>query len=185
MNSMMRNIISNLWPLMKQKFLYIIGVYNYDRVGEAKIRKMYRLYKKGGRLNRYRALRLCNKIRAKYGVIVDPMTKVGKNLYISHCSCIGIGRTAEIGDNCRIYPNVYIAASRPRGAQSGVRRHAKIGNNCSLCVNATILGPVVIGDNVIIGANALVTKDVPSNSVVTGINQIRPLRGEELTFRNE
>ena len=181
----MGNLVMSLLRSIKTKILFCFGIYNYDRVGEAKIRKMYRLYEKGGKLNRYRALRLCNKIRAKYCVNVSPMTKVGKNLFISHCYCIGIGRTAEIGDNCRIYPNVHIVASRPRGAQSGVRRHAKIGNNCSLCVNATILGPVVIGDNVIIGANALVTKDVPSNSVVTGINQIRPLRGDELTFRNE
>lgn len=181
----MGNLVMSLLRSIKTKILFCLGIYNYDRVAEARIRKMYDLYAKGGRLNHYRAIRLCNQIRKQYGVYVSPTTKVGKNLFISHCCDFVIGKTAEIGDNCRIYPNVQIVASRPRGGAPGARRHAKIGNNCSLCVNATILGPVVIGDNVIIGANALVTKDVPSNSVVTGINQIRPLRGDELTFRNE
>ena len=183
MNKFIRKMMQNI----KKHILHILGMYNYDRLAETKIRKMYSLYAKGGRFNKYRAILLSNRIRNKYSIYVYPTTKVGKNLYIAHCFEIGIGKTAEIGDNCRIYPNVHIAASRPRGArdQKGARRHAKIGNNCSLCINATILGPVEIGDNVIIGANALVTKDIPSNSVVTGINQIRPLRGDEMTFRIE
>lgn len=152
---------------------YILGIYNYDRLAEARIRRMYTLYAKGGKWNKFIALRLCNKIRGKYGINVYPTTKVGKNLYIAHCYGIGIGKTAEIGDNCRIFPNVHIASKAIKGG--GSRRHAKIGNNCALCINATILGPITIGDNVIVGANALVTKDIPSNSVVTGINQIRPL----------
>jgi serine acetyltransferase len=49
-----------------------------------------------------------------------------------------------------------------------------------LCSKATIIGPVTIGDDVIIGACAIVTKDVPSHSVVKGLNQIRPKRPEEI-----
>lgn len=176
---------SKLLGRIKSFFLRLIGFYNYDREGEAKIRRMYSLYAKDGIWNKYRAIRLCNNIRQKYGVNVAPTSKVGKNLYIAHCYGIGIGKTAIIGDNCRIYPNVHIAANRPRGAKPGVRRHAKIGNNCMICINATILGPVEIGDNVVIGANALVTKDVPSNSLVIGVNQIRPLRGDEMWAKNE
>ena len=176
--------ISNILNNIKKPILYIFGIYNYDRMAETRIRKMYNLYARGGKWNKYRAFRLSHKIREKYSVNVYPSTKVGKNLYIAHCYCIGIGKTAEIGDNCRIYPNVHIAANKPIGAKSGVRRHAKIGNNCTLCINATILGPVEIGDNVIIGANALVTKDVPSNCVVTGVNQIRPIRGDEMKFKD-
>lgn len=176
-------MINKLIKNAKTCVLHMLGLYNYDRLAETRIRKMYDLYARGGKWNKYRAFRLSHKIREKYCVNVYPSTKVGKNLYIAHCYCIGIGKTAEIGDNCRIYPNVHIAANKPIGAKRGIRRHAKIGNNCTLCINATILGAVEIGNNVIIGANALVTKDVPSNSVVTGVNRIRPLRGDEMKFK--
>ena len=73
-------------------------------------------------------------------------------------------------------------SSRPIGARKG-RRHAKIGNNCILGINSTILGAVEIGDNVIIGANALVTKDIPANSIVTGVNQIRSRVGNEFSSK--
>lgn len=169
---------------IKEYIKYLLGIYNYDRLAEYRIRKMYSLYAKGGKWNKYRALRLSHKIREKYCVNVSPSTKVGKNLYIAHCYCIGIGKTAEIGDNCRIYPNVHIASSKPIGAKKNVRRHAKIGNNCILGINSTILGAVEIGDNVIIGANALVTKDVPANSIVTGLNQIRPRKGDEFLVKD-
>lgn len=158
---------------IKRMLLSFMGVYNYDRRAEQRIRKMYALYAKGGWFNKYRALRACNKIRKDYGINVYPTTKVGQNLYIAHCYGIGIGKTAIIGDNCRIFPNVHIASKNIKGGDK--RRHAKIGNNCVLCINSTILGAVNIGDNVIIGANALVTKDVPSNTLVTGINQMSPL----------
>jgi serine O-acetyltransferase len=61
-----------------------------------------------------------------------------------------------------------------------IRRHPKIGNDCLLCSKATVIGPVTIGDDVTIGACAIVTKDVPSHSAVKGLNQIRPKRPEEI-----
>ena len=158
---------------IKRLLLSAFGVYNYDRRAEKRIRKMYEVYAKGGSLNRYRAIRMCNKIRKDYSIYLYPTTKVGKNLYIAHCNGIVIGKTAVIGDNCRIYPNVHIASKSFKA--DGKRRHAMIGNDCVLCINSTILGPVTIGDNVVIGANALVTKDVPSNTLVTGVNQFQPL----------
>lgn len=173
-----------LLEMFKGYVKHLLGIQNYDREGEARIRKMYQLYAKGGFWNKFRAMRLCNKIRKDYNVNVHPSTKVGDNLYIAHCYSFGIGKTSIIGNNVRIYPNVHIAASKPIGAKGG-RRHAKIGDNCVLGINSTILGPITIGNNVIIGANALVTKDVPDNSVVTGVNQIRPLRGDELISKTD
>ena len=61
-----------------------------------------------------------------------------------------------------------------------IRRHPKIGNDCILGSKATVIGPITIGDDVTIGACAIVTKDVPSHSVVKGLNQIRPKRLEEI-----
>lgn len=163
---------------IKETFKELLGIYNYDEQGRARINKMFQLYAKGGYLNRLRARRLCNKIRHDYCMNISPRTKIGKNLYIAHCYQIGIGITAEIGDNCRIYPNVHIASKNIINAPKGVRRHAKIGNDCILGINSTILGAITIGDDVTIGANALVTKDVPSHTIVTGINQFKPKKTE-------
>ena len=145
------------------------------------MRRMFELYSKGGRFNRFRAKRLCNLIRNTYSITVYPCTQVGNGLKIAHCQGITIGKTTILGDNVTIYPNVQIASSKPIGIKRGERRHAKIGSNCVLCINATILGPVEIGDDVVVAANALVTKDVPANSVVTGLNNIRPRKGNELS----
>ena len=95
----------------------------------------------------------------------------------------GEDTTAEIGDNCKVYP-FFIAMAAVKNDRelinNHIRRHPKIGNDCMLCSKATVIGPVTIGDDVIIGACAIVTKDVPSHSVVKGLNQIRPKRPEEI-----
>ena len=78
-------------------------------------------------------------------------------------------------------------AAKAAGDQERVdnreRRHPKIGNNVVLCCACIVLGPITIGDNSIIGAGAIVTHDVPPNSIVTGVNQIRP-RPADVTFRH-
>ena len=109
---------------------------------------------------------------------------VGKNLYIAHAHGIHIGKTTIIGDNCRIYPNVMIVASvvgdselRDKGE---TRWHPKIGNNCLLGAGSLISGRIEIGDDVIIAAGAIVTKDVPSHSVVKNTNEIRAKRPDEM-----
>lgn len=96
---------------------------------------------------------------------------------------VRIGKTAVVGDNCKVYPFfVAMAAitSDHDRIQKRIRWHAKIGNDCLLGSKATVIGPVTIGDDVTIGACAVVTKDVPSHSVVKGLNQIRPKRPDEI-----
>ena len=66
-----------------------------------------------------------------------------------------------------------------KNALWGGRRHAQIGNDVILGSGCTIIGPVTIGCNCIIGARAIVTKDIPDNSVVIGTNQIRMRREDE------
>ncbi len=73
-----------------------------------------------------------------------------------------------IGDNCEILHGVTIG----NNTQKDRRALAKIGNNVSICAGAKIIGGVTIGDNVIIGANAVVTHDIPSNSIAGGIPAI-------------
>lgn len=161
----------------------ILCISNYDRKVERKFQKMLRLQKKGGFINRKRALWLENKLQEKYQLKISRFAKIGKNFQIRHPMGIRIGKTTEIGDNCKIYP-FFIAVAAVKNDRelinNHIRRHPKIGNDCMLCARATVIGPVTIGDDVIIAACAIVTKDVPSHSVVKGLNQIRPKRPEEI-----
>ncbi len=161
----------------------LLCISNYDRKVERKFWKMRRLYEKGGYINCKRALRLENILQEKYQLKISRRAKIGENFQIRHPMGIRIGPTAEIGDNCKVYP-FFVAMAAVKNDRdlilNHVRRHPKIGNDCMLCSKATVIGPVTIGDDVIIGACAIVTKDVPSHSVVKGLNQIRPKRLEEI-----
>ena len=156
---------------------------NVDRRAEREFWKMRRIYEKGGVINKYRARRIENKLKLKYGLCIFCSVKIGVNFQIRHPFGIRIGRTAEIGDNCKVYPD-FSAMAALKGDherfQNHIRRHPKIGNDCILGSKAAVIGPVTIGDDVTIGACAIVTKDVPSHSVVKGLNQIRPKRKEEI-----
>ncbi|MDO4803447.1 MAG: DapH/DapD/GlmU-related protein [Lachnospiraceae bacterium] len=165
----------------------ILGSENYDRKVERLIKKSIALYHRGGKINRIRALRLHNYIRKNYNCCVPPRVTVGKNLYIAHGRGVNIGKTAIIGDNCRIYPECDIIASivgdSELRAQGATRWHAKIGNDCIIGAHSVIIGPIEIGDDVTIGAGAIVTKDVPPHSVVINTNQIRAKRPDERKTR--
>lgn len=157
--------------------------FEYDRVGERKIKKSIEVWHRGGRLNHLRAKIMWNSIRKHYNCNIFPGITVGKNLRIEHSTWIAIGQTAVLGDNVRIYPRVDITAKVVGDAErieAGERRHAKIGNDVILGNGCMIIGPVTIGDDCIIGARAIVTHDVPSHSVVIGVNQIKPKRPDQI-----
>lgn len=161
----------------------LLCISNYDRKVERKFWKMRRVYEKGGYINRKRAKRMENKLLEKYQLHIPCTVKIGKNFEIRHPDCIGFGPTAEIGDNCKVYPffNAMAALKGDKERNKNhIRRHAKFGNDCILGGKATVIGSVTIGDDVTIAACAIVTKDVPSHSVVKGLNQIRPKRPEEI-----
>lgn len=163
-----------------KRFIYFH--FDFDRVAEAKIKKSIRIYHRGGLLNEYRARFMWYRLQKTYTTSYPPQITIGKNLRIEHCMGTRIGRTAVLGDNVRIYQFVQIIA-KVVGDQAlrdeHQRRHAKIGNNVTLSCGCTIIGPVTIGDNSIIGANALVTHDVPPNSIVVGLNQIRERKASQ------
>ena len=156
---------------------------NLDRRAERRIKKAIALYHKGGIINKIRAKRLHRKNLRDYCCYFSPRATIGKNLYIAHPMGVSIGPTAIIGDNCRIYPYAVIGSrivgDKELRASGERRRHAKIGNNCMLGLGCTIIGKIEIGDNVIVGARAIVTKNVPPNTVVMNVNEIRPKRPEE------
>lgn len=110
--------------------------------------------------------------RKRYNIEIYPECELG-NILIPHCVGIVIGRTAKIGNNVTIMPNVVIGAKySPKESNPQGRRHAIIGDNCILGTGCKIIGAIEIGKNCTIGANAIVSKSIPDNSVVVNVNQI-------------
>ena len=106
------------------------------------------------------------------GIEIHPKAKIGKNLFIDHGMGVVIGETSEIGDNVTIYHSVTLGGISPSidsYSQRDVKRHPTLKNNVVVGSGAQVLGPVVVGKNAKIGANAVVTKDVPENAVMVGI----------------
>ena len=99
------------------------------------------------------------------GIEIHPGAKIGKDFFIDHGSGTVIGETAEVGDNVTIYQNVSLGGTSLKQE----KRHPTVGNNVVIGAGAKLLGPIIIGDNVKIGSNSVVTKDVPPNSVVVGV----------------
>ena len=106
------------------------------------------------------------------GIEIHPKAKIGKNLFIDHGMGVVIGETSEIGDNVTIYHMVTLGGISPSinsDDQRNTKRHPTLMDNVVVGSGAQILGPVVVGKNAKIGANAVVTKDVDENSVMVGI----------------
>jgi len=106
------------------------------------------------------------------GIEIHPKAKIGKNLFIDHGMGVVIGETSEIGDNVTIYHSVTLGGISPSinsEEQRNVKRHPTLKDNVVVGSGAQVLGSVVVGKNSKIGANAVVTKDVPENAVMVGI----------------
>ena len=103
--------------------------------------------------------------RHKTGIEIHPGAKIGKGFFIDHGMGVVIGETTEIGDNCLIYQGVTLGG---RGKDKG-KRHPTLGNNIMVGSGAKVLGPITIGDNCKIAANAVVLKDVPPDSTAVGV----------------
>ena len=99
------------------------------------------------------------------GIEIHPGAIIGKNLFIDHGMGVVIGETAEIGDNCVIYHQVTLGGT---GKDKG-KRHPTLGDNVMISTGAKVLGPIYIGSNSKIGANAVVLEDIPENSTAVGI----------------
>ena len=106
------------------------------------------------------------------GIEIHPKAKIGKNLFIDHGMGVVIGETSEIENNVTIYHSVTLGGISPSidsESQRNIKRHPTLKDNVVIGSGAQILGPVVIGKNAKVGANAVVTKDVPENAVMVGI----------------
>ena len=106
------------------------------------------------------------------GIEIHPKAKIGKNLFIDHGMGVVIGETSDIGDNVTIYHNVTLGGISPSinsENQRETKRHPTLQDHVVVGSGAQVLGPIVVGKNAKIGANAVVTKDVPENGVMVGI----------------
>lgn len=137
--------------------------------GSFKVTYWYRIcsywHSKNGRLARP-ILAICNLIYKHYqfkvGVDLPYKTKIGKGLLIMHFGGIVISKDAVIGDNFTIFQCATVGKGGGGGAPT-------IGDNCTVFAGAKVLGGIRLGNNVIVGANAVVLKDCPDNAIMAGV----------------
>lgn len=148
---------------LKKIFLKEINVSN-------DIKKMYKLYKISQKFDKFSILKKIflllawrehNKIFYKYSCDIDPNSKLG-NVIFRHPIGIIIGKGSILEDNVIIHQNVTVGALKFDSIERrGIMSKQYIRKNSIICAGAKILGDVTIGENCIIGANAVVTKNVP------------------------
>ena len=99
------------------------------------------------------------------GIEIHPGAKVGKKVFFDHGMGIVVGETAIIGDNCIIFHGVTLGGV----TSTKTKRHPTLENNVTVGAGAKILGNITIGEDSKIGANSVILKDIPKNSVAVGI----------------
>ena len=155
--------------MKKWKEYYLSDLHRYgDNKPDKRTKKLLKYFRKcqfanskaSLLINRY----LFKRTKERLNVELYGKTNVGKGLYIGHPFGITINSEVVIGNNCNIHKGVTIGQEN-RGKRKGT---PTIGNNVWIGVNATIVGKITIGDDVLIAPNSFVNCDVPSHSVVFG-----------------
>jgi serine O-acetyltransferase len=115
------------------------------------------------------------------GIELPCEARIGRNFVIDHFGGIIISGYAQFGDDCRIRNGVVVGLRRVKEKDAPI-----IGNDVDIGAGAKVLGPIRIGDHVLIGANAVVLRDVPDNSIAAGVPaQIKPRRKQRPTLTSE
>lgn len=110
--------------------------------------------------------RIYYRMAFRFGYEIAPRTKIGAGLRIPHWgNGIVIHANTKIGTNCEIMQGVTIGNNVLRSRDGA----ATIGDNVTLCAGCKIIGEISIGNNVIVGANSVVTRDIPDNAIVAGV----------------
>ncbi len=104
-------------------------------------------------------------VRFLTGVEIHPGATIGRRFFIDHGMGVVIGATAEIGDDVMLYHGVTLGGR----TSSNEKRHPTLGDGVVVGTGAVLLGPIAIGADSIVGAQAVVVTDAPPNSVLTGI----------------
>lgn len=132
-------------------------------------RLSHRLWRRGWRL----LGRLVSQIgRLATGIEIHPAAVIGRDLFIDHGMGVVIGETSEIGDGVTLYHGVTLGGVAPSidsHNQRNTKRHPTLKDGVIVGSGAQVLGPITVGRNARIGANAVVTKDVPAGATMVGI----------------
>lgn len=126
-------------------------------------RGLHRLWQHDG--GKIPARLMSQAVRTLTGVEIHPGAQIGRRFFIDHANGVVIGETSEIGDDVMLYHQVTLGGT----SMEQTKRHPTIGNHVLVGAGAKILGPVTVGDNSSVGANAVVVKDVAADSSAVGI----------------
>jgi len=99
------------------------------------------------------------------GIEIHPGAVIGRRLFIDHGMGVVIGETTEIGDDCLLFHGSTLGGTKMVKG----KRHPTLGNRVMIGAGAKVLGPIVLGDNSQVGANAVVTRDVPPGNIAVGV----------------
>jgi serine O-acetyltransferase len=99
------------------------------------------------------------------GIEIHPGATIGRRFFIDHGMGVVIGETAEVGDDVMLYHGVTLGGRQREGG----KRHPTLGDGVAVGAGAKVLGPITLGAGCVVGANAVVTKDAPADSVLVGI----------------
>lgn len=130
----------------------------------------------------YEARRISQDARNRTGIEIHPGAEIGRCFFIDHGMGVVIGETAKIGDFVHMYQGVTLGGVESIQGQ----RHPIVGNHVLIGANATLLGPIHIGDGAKIGAGAVVMHDVPAGATAVGVPaRIIPATQKDATAKNE
>lgn len=117
-----------------------------------------------------RGLRLCARIVSQWSrfltnIEIHPGATIGRRFFIDHGAGVVIGETAIVGDDVLMYHQVTLGGT----SLEKTKRHPTVGSNVLLGMGAKVLGNITVGDGARIGANAVVTRNVPPNTSIVGV----------------
>lgn len=154
---------------MDFKELYQADLSRYGESGPGRYEKQFHYY--------FRKSQTCNNALLKYwyrfkfsriiekrGIEISRKTNIGKGLYLGHTYNITVNKDAVIGNNCNLHKGVTIGQEN-RGPRKGT---PTIGNEVWIGINATVVGNITVGNDVLIAPNTYVNCDIPDHSVVFG-----------------
>lgn len=125
-------------------------------------RAAHRLWSRGAKLP---ALVIAQGARSVTGVEIHPGATIGRRFFIDHGMGVVIGETAEIGDDVMLYHGVTLGGV----SMERTKRHPTVGDGVIIGAGARVLGPLTVGDEAQIGANAVVVRDVPARATAVGV----------------
>lgn len=120
------------------------------------------LWKRGAKLP---ALVIAQGARSVTGVEIHPGATIGRRFFIDHGMGVVIGETAEVGDDVMVYHGVTLGGR----SMERTKRHPTIKDGVTIGAGARVIGPVTIGAQAQVGANAVVVKDVPARATAIGV----------------